>query len=266
MVDKFIHLRSHYLFGRHKISMYPTRYHEARSDRRVYGSSRTRDEPVAVPSSGQDLNKRWHRYESPSPNVGSGWCEVHPNRCLGRARSTAIDDCTRPRVLRIYDRCNRATAIRLIDYLLVRSPFEIHSIQTDNEAEFRSRFHWHVVDRSIEHVYVDRRTPRLNGKVERSHRIDQEEFYRLAVDAVRTFHLAVETRCLRPDADVLDALVGHVPVEPRLGLGVVGGLDGVPLERELGQHVIDELDGGDLLQRSSRSTRSRVQSSMAVNW
>ena len=29
------------------------------------------------------------------------------------------------------------------------------------------------------HVYIKPATPRLNGKVERSHRIDAEEFYRL---------------------------------------------------------------------------------------
>jgi hypothetical protein len=31
----------------------------------------------------------------------------------------------------------------------------------------------------IAHRYIKPRTPRLNGKVERSHRIDAEEFYRL---------------------------------------------------------------------------------------
>ena len=31
----------------------------------------------------------------------------------------------------------------------------------------------------INHVYIKPRTPRLNGKVERSHRIDAEEFYQL---------------------------------------------------------------------------------------
>ena len=31
----------------------------------------------------------------------------------------------------------------------------------------------------IGHVYIKPATPRLNGKVERSHRIDQEEFYRM---------------------------------------------------------------------------------------
>jgi transposase InsO family protein len=32
---------------------------------------------------------------------------------------------------------------------------------------------------SIRHVYIRPRTPRLNGKVERSHRIDDQEFYQL---------------------------------------------------------------------------------------
>ena len=52
-------------------------------------------------------------------------------------------------------------------------------IQTDNGPEFGASFHWHVLDRGAGHVYIKPRTPRLNGKVERSHRIDAEEFYRL---------------------------------------------------------------------------------------
>ncbi len=31
--------------------------------------------------------------------------------------------------------------------------------------------------RGIRHVYIKARTPQLNGKVERSHRTDQQEFY-----------------------------------------------------------------------------------------
>jgi transposase InsO family protein len=41
-----------------------------------------------------------------------------------------------------------------------------------------------VLDKGIQHRYIKPRTPRLNGKVERSHRIDAEEFYRLLDDAV----------------------------------------------------------------------------------
>ena len=36
-----------------------------------------------------------------------------------------------------------------------------------------------MLDRGIGHVYIKPATPRLNGKVERSHRIDADEFYKL---------------------------------------------------------------------------------------
>ena len=92
---------------------------------------------------------------------------------------TAIDDCTRLRVLRLYDRLNQKTAIRFVDHALERLPFRVEVIQTDNGSEFQSAFHYHVLDKGIGHEYIKPLTPRLNGKVERSHRIDAEEFYRL---------------------------------------------------------------------------------------
>jgi transposase InsO family protein len=82
-------------------------------------------------------------------------------------------------VLRIYDRLNQHSAIRFLDYVLEKLPFKVEVIQTDHGAEFGSQFHHHVLDRGIGHVYIRPATPRLNGKVERSHRIDQEEFYRM---------------------------------------------------------------------------------------
>ena len=42
-----------------------------------------------------------------------------------------------------------------------------------------ARSHWHIEDKGIRHVYINPRTPQLDGKVERSHRSDQEEFYQL---------------------------------------------------------------------------------------
>jgi transposase InsO family protein len=67
--------------------------------------------------------------------------------------------------------------IQFADYLLDKFPFRIEAIQTDG-SEFQSAFHWHLADRGIRHIYIKPATPRLNGKVERSHRIDAEEFYR----------------------------------------------------------------------------------------
>jgi transposase InsO family protein len=81
-------------------------------------------------------------------------------------------------VLRIYPKNDQKTAIQFVDYFLERLPFKVEVIQTDNGSEFQGSFHYHVLDKGIGHVYIKPATPRLNGKVERSHRIDNEEFYR----------------------------------------------------------------------------------------
>ena len=74
---------------------------------------------------------------------------------------------------------NQRVAIQFIDEVLRRLPFRVHVVQTDNGAEFQSQFHWHLESRDVRHCYIRPRTPRLNGKVERSHRVDDEEFYQL---------------------------------------------------------------------------------------
>jgi len=92
---------------------------------------------------------------------------------------TAIDDCTRIRVLKIYDACNQTSAIRFVGEVLRRLPFLVLLIHTDNGAEFQSRFHWRLEEHDIRHVHIRPRAPHLNGKVERSHRVDDQEFYQL---------------------------------------------------------------------------------------
>lgn len=72
---------------------------------------------------------------------------------------TAIDDCTRLRVLRIYPKNNQLTAIQFLDHVLERLPFQVEAVQTDNGSEFQSKFHWHVLDRGIRHIYIKPRTP-----------------------------------------------------------------------------------------------------------
>jgi transposase InsO family protein len=103
----------------------------------------------------------------------------------------AIDDCTRIRVLKISEKHNQKTAIQFIDYVLEKLPFQVEVIQTDSGSEFQAAFHWHVLDKGIQYVYIRPATRRLNGKVERSHRIDGEEFYRLLEDDIDFLTVAI---------------------------------------------------------------------------
>ena len=92
---------------------------------------------------------------------------------------TAIDDCTRLRILRAYPRCDQRTSVQFIDYVLAKLPFAAGASRQTTGRKFGSAFHWHLLDKGIAHRYIKPRTPRLNGKVERSHRVDDQEFYQL---------------------------------------------------------------------------------------
>lgn len=61
---------------------------------------------------------------------------------------------------------------------LGKLPFTVQCIQTDNGGEFGAQFHWHVLDKVDPPPLHSATPPYLNGKSERSHRIEEEEFYR----------------------------------------------------------------------------------------
>jgi transposase InsO family protein len=96
-----------------------------------------------------------------------------------RSQYTAIDDATRIRVMKVYARHLQQNAIDFIDYVIQKFPFRIHTVRTDRGHEFQAKFHWHLADLGIWHVYIRPRTPRLNGKVEWSHGTDDVDLYRL---------------------------------------------------------------------------------------
>ena len=64
---------------------------------------------------------------------------------------------------------------------LIQSP-NLFDHYTDNGHEFQTKFQWHISDLGMLHVYIKPTTPRLNGKVERSHLTDQREFYQMLDD------------------------------------------------------------------------------------
>ena len=72
--------------------------------------------------------------------------------------------------------------------LFEKFPFQIECVQTDNGLEFTNRlnskgtkrqtlFEKTLAQLGISHKLIRPFTPRHNGKVERSHRKDNEEFY-----------------------------------------------------------------------------------------
>jgi transposase InsO family protein len=180
-----LYLRENYHFGPRKIADYLKRFHDisvagATVHRLLHKHGVGR---LPANQKHRQHTKRWKRYEKQQPGhrlqMDVKFLERIPGTRKRLYQFTAIDDCTRIRVLKIYDACNQATAVHFADEVIRRLPFRIHVVQTDNGAEFQSKFHWHLGELGIRHVYIRPRTPRLNGKVERSHRVDGQEFYQL---------------------------------------------------------------------------------------
>jgi transposase InsO family protein len=185
VVSKILYLRQNYHFGAGRIQAYLQRFHEIKIARSTVHRILQNHGMGRLPANQkhQPHKKRWQRYEKAQPGhrlqMDVKFLERIPGTKKRLYQFTAIDDCTRIRILKVYDRCNQKTAIKFLNEVRERLPFRIQVLQTDNGAEFQSNFHWHAESLDIRHVYIRPRTPHLNGKVERSHRIDDEEFYQM---------------------------------------------------------------------------------------
>jgi len=185
VVSKILYLRQQYHFGAGRIADYLRRFHQVTVARSTVHRLLHTHGVGRLPANQKHRahGKRWQRYEKPQPGhrlqVDVKFLERIPGTRRRFYQFTAIDDCTRLRVLKVFEACNQRTAIQFMDDVLRRLPFRVHVVQTDNGAEFQSQFHWHLEQRDIRHVYIRPRTPHLNGKVERSHRVDDQEFYQL---------------------------------------------------------------------------------------
>ena len=101
---------------------------------------------------------------------------------------TFIDEYSRFRYLEAFKEHNSFSSSEFIMHCVKRFPYAIECVQTDNGPEFTNRLNSQSSDKkTLFEVTLDRHcilhkcikpfTPRHNGKVERSHRKDNEYFY-----------------------------------------------------------------------------------------
>ena len=101
---------------------------------------------------------------------------------------TAIDEYTRQRVLWASKEQSTSASTEFVKIVMKKFKYKIECIQTDNGFEFTNRlnanecmrktmFEKKLEELGIRHKLIKPKTPRHNGKVERSHRKDQERFY-----------------------------------------------------------------------------------------
>jgi len=183
--EKVLYLRKKYHLGPIRIVWYLARYHGIRiSDASVYRILK-RNGVSRLPRGTRMRKVHTKRYNKQVPghhiqmDVKFLTFKGKRGEKVRRFQYTAIDDATRVRALKVYEKHTQANAIDFVNHIIEKFPFRIREIRTDNGHEFQAKFHWHVEDLGIRHAYIRKGTPQLNGKVERSHRSDQQEFYQL---------------------------------------------------------------------------------------
>ena len=107
---------------------------------------------------------------------------------------TAIDCASRWRYLKIYDNPDNYCSVKFLEELIGIATFRIRAIKTDNGSNFTNRYTGYLKSSdpmnprlhdfdllcqkyNIIHYLIDPGKPNQNGKVERSHREDEEKFY-----------------------------------------------------------------------------------------
>ncbi len=108
---------------------------------------------------------------------------------------TAVDEYSRWRFVEAFEEHSSYSSAQFLEHLIKAFPYPIECVQTDNGQEFTKRFGSYggsekltvfqirLAEYGIKHKLIRPFTPRHNGKVERSHRKDNERFY-----ATHTFY------------------------------------------------------------------------------
>lgn len=120
--------------------------------------------------------KDYKRYQRPIPDdrVQLDTMKIAP----GIYQYTAIDDCSKFRVLGLYKRRTAANTLLFIERVIEEMPFPIQRIQTDRGTEFFAiKVQKYMLGQSIKFRPIKPGMPHLNGKVERSQKTDLDEFY-----------------------------------------------------------------------------------------
>ena len=197
IVDKIISLRKQTNYGPDRLQYHLEQLHNIHLPRSTIGHILKREDLIP-PKRLKHRKKHLKRYQEPNPgDKVQADVKYVPYRVKAQQhyQYTAIDDCTRWRFAKIYYDLSVNNTEEFIKELIRAAPFKIKTIQTDNGIEFTYKFvsdpkcmdkepKEHPLDilckkHNIHHKLIPLGQCEINGKVERSHRIDEEEFYRL---------------------------------------------------------------------------------------
>lgn len=145
----------------------------------ITGTSKRKNKPYHTPT---ELGKKWQIDVKFVPKE----CKENLPHDKNYYQYTCIDEASRERYLYWYEEHTVTNAMNFVKRCIRYYGYKPEEIQTDNGAEFTHNHNKAKVEHGFErtlreleikHHKIRPRTPRHNGKVERSHRNDNERFY-----------------------------------------------------------------------------------------
>lgn len=110
----------------------------------------------------------------PGERVQMDVCKIGPKLY----QFTAIDDCTRLKVIRLYPNKASRSTLLFLEHVMGEFPFPLQRLHTDRGEEFMAyAVQQKLMELGIKFRPTKPRSPHLNGKVERRQRTELEEFY-----------------------------------------------------------------------------------------
>lgn len=115
--------------------------------------------------------------DEPGALVQVDTMQLRPLPTTIRSHFTGVDAVSRWSVADVRSVATAATAEEYLEQLCTRSPFSIRAIQVDGGSEFMAEFETGCQERGITLFALPPRSPKLNGKAERTNRTYRNEFY-----------------------------------------------------------------------------------------
>ena len=160
----------------------------------LYRLLRRQGQMAVKPPNPKYIPKPYEQMQYPGQRVQIDVKFVPESCIVGEAKGqkfyqyTAIDEYSRFRYLEAFEEHSSYSSAQFLKHLIEKFPFRIECVQTDNGMEFTKQlgntqkptptlFERTLEQCGIRHKLIAPYTPRHNGKVERSHRKDNEYFY-----------------------------------------------------------------------------------------
>lgn len=185
IVKIIVRTRKRTKYGPRRIKLLLLKRHIKVSEYAIYRTLKRNDLIIKHKNRKRKYKRVYIKEPGKDVQIDTKYLDTLPGKPYRYYQYTATDSATRMRVLRIYDELSAYNAVRFLKEVIKDLPFRVIAVRTDNGKEFtygpfkkEHPFSLECARLGIRHILNRPAHPQSNGKCERSHRTDDEEFYR----------------------------------------------------------------------------------------